>query len=270
MLVISGEFLPSRRWLFPCAVRILHRIGMAGMQANVLVVEDVKEMSDLIALFLQKEGMKVDARETAEEALALVRAELFDLIVLDINLPGMDGFEFLAEARKVTACPVLVVTARDSDEDLISGLGQGADEYMTKPFSPKVLVARVRALLRRSRDLSERPSVDALAFGPYVLDRAAFELRRGDGIVELSVREFSVLSFLAANPCVPQTPQAIYDAVWKREYGDLTAVAVYIQRIRRKIEEDPADPVYIETVYGRGYRFNPSPGEAASGEGPGT
>jgi two-component system response regulator RegX3 len=204
--------------------------------------------------------MEVEERETAEEALSLVQAEPIDLIVLDINLPGMDGFEFLAEARKASRCPVLIVTARGSEDDLVSGLGQGADEYMTKPFSPKVLVARVRALLRRSRGFSESSLSDEIAFGPFVLDRSGFELRKGDQTLGLSVKEFGVLSYLASNPGIPQTPQAIYDAVWKREYGDLTAVAVYIQRLRKKIEADPADPVYIETVYGRGYRFNPLPG----------
>jgi DNA-binding response OmpR family regulator len=236
-----------------------------AMQAKILVLEDVKEMSDLIALFLAKDGMSVVARETAEDAVALVEAEDFDLIVLDLNLPGMDGFEFLDKARKRTSCPVLIVSARGSDEDLIAGLGQGADEYMTKPFSPKVLVARVRALLRRSRGLADRPGErspsDIVAFGPYILDCSAFELKKGEEIVSLSVKEFGVLSYLAKNSEAPQTPQAIYDAVWRREYGDLTAVAVYIQRIRKKIEDDPASPAYIETVYGRGYRFNASPRE---------
>jgi DNA-binding response OmpR family regulator len=236
------------------------------MQAKILVLEDVKEMSELIALFLAKEGMSVVAREAAEDALELLDAGDIDLIVLDLNLPGMDGFEFLDEARKRTSCPVLIVTARGSDEDLIAGLGQGADEYMTKPFSPKVLVARVRALLRRSRGLAERQgekaASDLIAFGPYVLDCSAFELKKGEELIPLSVKEFGVLSYLAKKPEAPQTPQAIYDAVWKREYGDLTAVAVYVQRIRKKVEEDPADPAYIETVYGRGYRFNASPKKA--------
>jgi two-component system response regulator RegX3 len=226
------------------------------MQAKILIIEDVKEMSELITLFLSKEGMSVRSCENAEDALILLKAESPDLIVLDINLPGMDGFEFLATARKGTDCPVLIVTARGSDEDLIAGLGQGADEYMTKPFSPKVLVARVRALLRRSRGILERPSADTVAFGPYVLDRSSFELKKGEESIPLSVKEFGVLSYLVGATDAPQTPQAIYDAVWKREYGDLTAVAVYVQRIRRKIEDDPANPVYIETVYGRGYRFN--------------
>ena len=232
------------------------------MQAKVLVVEDVKEMSDLITLFLSKDGIDAMACENAESALESVKTERFDIIVLDLNLPGMDGFEFLAEARKLTACPVLIVTARASDEDLIAGLGQGADEYMTKPFSPKVLVARVRALLRRSRSAPDKASPDIFRFGPYTLDRSAFVLKRGDESIPLSVKEFGVLSYLAecASSETPQMPQSIYDAVWKSSYGDLTAVAVYIQRLRKKIEDDPANPVYIETVYGRGYRLRVSLG----------
>jgi len=115
------------------------------MQAKVLIVEDVAEMADLISIFLIKEGMQTISFDRAEAALERLRQEHFDIIILDINLPGMDGFEFLTEARKFTDCPVLIVSARSADEDLITGLGHGADEYMTKPFSPKVLVARVRA-----------------------------------------------------------------------------------------------------------------------------
>lgn len=225
------------------------------MQAKVLIVEDVVEMADLIALFLSKEGMQPEAFENAEAALERLRAESFDIIVLDLNLPGMDGFEFLTEARKLTDCPVLVVSARSADEDLISGLGHGADEYMTKPFSPKVLVARVRALLRRSRG-AERPQSDSFSFGPFTLDRSSCLLRREDEILPLSVKEFAVLAYLVSNEGKAQTPQAIYDAVWKNKYGDLTAVAVYIQRLRKKIEKNPTEPEYILTDYGRGYRFD--------------
>jgi two-component system response regulator RegX3 len=228
------------------------------MRAKVLVIEDVKEMADLIALFLEKDGMSVETCDTAEDALAMLSGSAFDLIVLDINLPGMDGLEFLTEARKSTNCPVLIVSARGADEDLVTGLGLGADEYMTKPFSPKVLVARVRALLRRARGAPADLAADTISFGPFVLDRSVFELRKNGQIVQISVKEFNLLYFLASHDGIPQTPQAIYDAVWKREYGDLTAVAVYIQRLRRKIEEDPVNPVYIETVHGRGYRFNSS------------
>lgn len=225
------------------------------MQAKILIIEDVKEMTDLISIFLTKEGMHSESCETAEEGLARLRTQSFDVIVLDINLPGMDGFEFLPEARKLTDCPVLVVSARSSDEDLIAGLGHGADEYMTKPFSPKVLVARVRALLRRSRGMDRQLPDTTIAFGPYTLDRSALVLRRGSEPVPLSVKEYDVLVYLIDNAGLPQSPKAIYDAVWKSKYGDLTAVAVYIQRLRKKIEADPANPVYIGTDYGRGYRF---------------
>ena len=238
------------------------------MQAKVLVVEDVNEMSDLITLFLSKDGIDAQACKNAESALERVKTEHFDLIVLDLNLPGMDGFEFLSEARKLTACPVLIVTARASDEDLIAGLGQGADEYMTKPFSPKVLVARVRALLRRSRSIPDKASPDIFHFGPYTLDRSTFVLKRGDETIPLSVKEFGVLSYLAerASSKVPQMPQSIYNAVWESSYGDITVVAVYIQRLRKKIEDDPANPAYIETVYGRGYRLRVPP-ESGDGDG---
>jgi two-component system response regulator RegX3 len=144
---------------------------------------------------------------------------------------------------------------------LIAGLGQGADEYMTKPFSPKVLVARVRALLRRSRSAPDKASPDIFHFGPYTLDRSTFLLKRGDKVIPLSDKEFGVLSCLAerASSEVPQMPQSIYNAVWGSSYGGITVIAVYIQRLRKKIEDDPANPVYLETVYGRGYRLRVPP-----------
>jgi DNA-binding response OmpR family regulator len=227
------------------------------MKARVLIIEDVKELSDLVALYLSKEGMETKQVERAEDAFALLSQWQPDLIILDINLPGMDGFEFLHEYRKGGGCPVLIVSARDADEDIITGLGYGADEFVTKPFSPRVLVARVRALLRRVQDgpASRDPS-SIIHFGPYALDTDSCILKKGTERVPLSAKEYSVLAFLAANPGKPLAPDAIYSAVWKNAYGDLTAVAVYIQRLRRKIEKDPAAPLYLETVYGMGYRFN--------------
>jgi two-component system response regulator RegX3 len=225
------------------------------MQARIMIVEDNVEMSRLMSLYLERDGMETREFETAEAALAALPSSAFDLIVIDINLPGMDGLEFLAAARKITTKPVLIVSARNSDEDLIAGLGLGADEYMTKPFSPKVFVARVRALLRRARGVPDPPSSDRLELGPFVLDRSTFELYKKGELIHLSVKEFAVLRCLMENSGVPRTPEEIYERVWKREYGDLTAVGVYIQRIRKKIEENPTNPVYVETVFGRGYRF---------------
>ena len=224
------------------------------MQARILVVEDVKEMAELIRLYLQKEGVEATLSETAEEALVEFGRQRFDLVVLDINLPGIDGFEFLQRLRKTSTVPVLIVSARDADEDMILGLGIGADEFVTKPFSPRVLTARVRALLRRATDM--RSSGAVVRFGDYTLDIEGWLLKRGGEKVPLSTKEFEVLSFLATHPGKAMSPETIYSEVWKNQYGDLTAVAVYIQRLRRKIEADPASPVFLETVHGMGYRFN--------------
>jgi DNA-binding response OmpR family regulator len=224
------------------------------VQAKILIIEDVKEMADLIRMYLQKEGMEAAICETGEDGLAEFAREHYDLVVLDINLPGIDGFEFLQRLRKGSAVPVMIVSARDADEDMILGLGIGADEFVTKPFSPKVLVARARAILRRATDLKASPN--SIKFGPYVLDIDGYLLKKGGEKVPLSSKEFEVLSYLATHPGKVMTPETIYSEVWKNQYGDITAVAVYIQRLRKKIEEDPTSPVFIETVHGMGYRFN--------------
>lgn len=225
------------------------------MQARILIIEDVKEMAELIRLYLQKDGMEAVLSETGEDGLAAFVKEKFDLVVLDINLPGMDGFEFLQRLRKTSTVPVLIVSARDADEDMILGLGIGADEFVTKPFSPKVLTARVRALLRRVTDL--RPmSGNIIRFGDFTLDLDGYLLKKGSEKVPLSSKEFEVLSYLATHAGKAINPDTIYSEVWKNQYGDITAVAVYLQRLRRKIEIDPAEPVFLETVHGMGYRFN--------------
>ncbi|RKX78325.1 MAG: DNA-binding response regulator [Spirochaetes bacterium] len=226
------------------------------MKANVLIVEDVREMAELISLYLHKEGMETTVCETAEQAEEVLKRIKYDLIVLDLNLPEKDGFEFLQQIRRKEDIPVLIVSARDSDEDVIMGLGIGADDYVTKPFSPKVLAAKVRAHLRRYfESLPEKANI--VTFGPYTLNLDACLLKKGNQRIRLSTREFDVLAFLVSNPERAFSPEAIYREVWKNEYGDVTAVAVYIQRLRRKIEENAGNPRYLETVHGFGYRFNP-------------
>lgn len=234
------------------------------MKAKVLIIEDVAELSDLVALYLSKEGLETRQAESGEAALAMlerkgVDAFAPDLVILDINLPGMDGFEFLHRFRKSGACPVLIVSARDADEDIIAGLGYGADEFVTKPFSPRVLVARVRAMLRRVKDGPSSKEGSVARFGPFTVDLEACVLKRDEARIALSAKEYAVLAFLVSNPGKPLGPEMIYSAVWNNAYGDITAVAVYIQRLRKKIEDDPAAPRYIETVYGMGYRFTPEP-----------
>jgi len=225
------------------------------MKARILIIEDVKEMGDLISLYLGREGAETVLKETAEEGLAAFKDGSFDLILLDINLPGIDGFEFLQRLRRESPVPVIIVSARDADEDMILGLGVGADEFVTKPFSPRVLTARVRALLRRTTEMPA-PGANLLRFGEFTLDLDAYLLKKGRQKIPLSSREFEVLSFLAAHPGKAFTPETIYSEVWKNQFGEVTAVGVYIQRLRRKLGEDPANPRYIETVHGMGYRFS--------------
>jgi DNA-binding response OmpR family regulator len=224
------------------------------VQARILIIEDVAEMADLIRLYLSKEGVEASACDTAEKAIEIFGKERFDLVVLDINLPGMDGFEFLQRLRRTSSVPVIIVSARDADEDMILGLGIGADEFVTKPFSPKVLVARVRALLRRTTELKASPN--SIRFGEFLLDIDGYLLRRGAEKVALSSKEFEVLAYLARHAGKALSPETIYADVWRNQFGDITAVAVYVQRLRRKIEEDPSRPRFIETVHGMGYRFN--------------
>lgn len=224
------------------------------MKAKVLVVEDTRELADLVAAYLRKEGMEVTCTETAEEALTLVETPGWDLILLDLNLPGMDGFEFLHRYRRTGSVPVLITSARSADEDVIAGLGYGADEYVTKPFSPKVLVARVRAMLRR--DPASSAPAGTLSFGPFLWDPASAILRKDGQRIALSARETQVLEYFLTHPDRPHSPDTLYREVWKNQYGDPTAVAVYVQRLRRKIEDDPSAPKWIETLFGMGYRFN--------------
>ena len=223
------------------------------MKGSIIIVEDERELGELIQMYLRKEGVEAALCPSAEEGLERFRREGADLIVLDINLPGMDGFELLQVLRKESSVPVIIVSAREADEDIVMGLGVGADEFVTKPFAPRVLVARIRAMLRRSR--ASHPSL--VAFGPFVMDTEGYSLTRDGRRVVLSTKEFELLRHLVRNPGRAMTAQELYEDVWGSAYGDLTAVAVYVRRIRKKIEEDPGNPRYLQTLHGYGYRFNP-------------
>ena len=228
------------------------------MKANVLVVEDEEDLAQLTVLYLEREGFAARICASAEAAQAALREERFDLLLLDINLPGMDGFEFLQEFRKTSAVPVMIVSAREADEDVIAGLSVGADEFVSKPVAPRVLAARARALLRRARSADAPAEPRRIAtFGPFTLDFDACMLKKGDDRIPLSAREFDVLGFLVDNAGKACSPQEVYERVWGQRYGDPTTIGVYVQRIRKKIEEDPKAPRLLETVTGKGYRFDP-------------
>ncbi len=226
------------------------------MNSKILVVEDVPEMAQLAAMYLTKSGMMVEAVGSAEEALEHVTKELPDLIILDLNLPGMSGFDFLKKFRDEysASLPVIIVSARDADEDIINGLGNGADEFVTKPYSPKVLVARVEAIIRRQAKVTAAAEA-SYEFGPYTVLLNSCVLKKGPEKIPLSTKEYEVLEFLISHENETLGPERIYKEVWKAQYGDITAVAVYVQRLRKKIEADPSAPQFIKTVFGLGYRF---------------
>jgi DNA-binding response OmpR family regulator len=226
------------------------------LKAKVLIIEDEREIGELIGEYLDREGIETTLAETGEQGMELLEKGEYDLIVLDINLPGIDGFQFLSGVRKEHDLPVVIVSARNSDEDMVLGLGIGADDFVTKPFSPKVLTARVRANLRRFFD-SRTDRRGFARFGPFTLDLDGGILERDGKRVPLPPKEFELLCFLVRNPGCAMTPEKIYDKVWGQQYGDLATVAIHIQRLRRRIEKDPASPCYIETIHGFGYRFNP-------------
>ena len=180
-----------------------------------------------------------------------------DLLILDLNLPGMSGFDFLKEFREMfkAEIPVMIVSARDADEDIINGLQYGADEFVTKPFSPGVLVARVQANLRR-KNLAKSSGEEVIEFGDYTLLLNSCVLKKEGRKIPLSTKEYDVLEYLIKNAGTVLSPEKIFNDVWKVQYGDITAVAVYIQRLRKKLEADPSKAQYIKTEFGKGYIFN--------------
>ncbi|MBN2441730.1 MAG: response regulator transcription factor [Spirochaetales bacterium] len=224
------------------------------MRARVLIIEDEIDIAQLISLYLKNDGMEPVLCPDAECGLKTLLISSFDLIILDINLPGMDGFQFLQTIRKSNNVPVIIVSARKADEDLVLGLGIGADEFVVKPFSPKVLVARARALLRR---VSEKATLNSklIFFGDFSLDPEAYLVKKGDSRIFLTAKEFEVLRFLLLHQGKTFTASQLYEKIWGKKYGDLATVAIHIQRIRKKIEEDPANPEFIQNIYGAGYTF---------------
>lgn len=227
------------------------------MNSKILIIEDVPEMAELASMYLTKSGMQVNSVSTAEEAISYISKQLPDLIILDLNLPGMSGFEFLKKFRKEfsASVPVIIVSARDADEDIINSLNNGADEFVTKPYSPKVLVARVEAIIRRQAKI-EAAAEASYEFGPYTVLLNSCVLKKGPEKIPLSTKEYEVLEFLISHEGQTLVPEKIYNEVWKSQFGDITAVAVYVQRLRKKIEENPSIPKYIKTVFGMGYIFS--------------
>lgn len=230
---------------------------MEKITPNVFIIEDEESISKLICLYLKKSDITPIPFYNAEDALSyLEKNNIPDLVILDLNLPGISGFEFLEVFRKKydKSIPVMIASARDQDEDIIKGLGYGADDFVTKPFSPSVLAARVQASLRRQAFTTAKAE-ETITFGQYTLLLNSCILKKGSVKVPLSQKEYEVLEYLVKNSQKTLSPEKIYNDVWKVEFGDITAVAVYIQRLRKKLETGDSSGEYIKTEFGKGYIF---------------
>jgi DNA-binding response OmpR family regulator len=223
---------------------------------TVLVVDDERPLVELVRGYLEREGYQVIVATDGLTALDLARRERPDLLVLDLMLPGVDGLEVCRRLRQFSDAYVLMLTARAEEIDKIVGLSVGADDYLTKPFSPRELVARVKALLRRPRAFELAASPPPQRTGDLVIDRAAYEVTRAGAPVPLTTREFALLALLAEHPGQVFPRAHLLDRVWGSTDYDDHVVEVHIANLRKKIEVDPARPRLIQTVRGIGYRFN--------------
>lgn len=230
------------------------------MKATILIVEDEQDIAEIITLYLEKEGVKTIWKETGEEALSVMVEETLDMVILDINLPGIDGYETLRLIRQKSTVPVILVSARQEDVDMITGFGIGADDYVTKPFRPSVLVARIRAHLRRQGD-NHKNETDYFTFGSFILDRTHLILKDGDSTINLSPREMDLLIHLTAHPGRSFSQEELYKNIWENDFGDLSTVSVHIRRLRKKLNEDSSNPQFIRTRYGYGYYFQGESGK---------
>jgi len=226
--------------------------------SRILVVEDEASIADVVARYLRRDGHEVDM--VADGTAALERFEATDpeLIVLDLMLPGLDGQEVLRRVRAAGDTPVVILTAKGEELDRLLGFGLGADDYITKPFSPRELAARVQAVLRRANH--ERPAAAGagIRIGDLLIDGATRELERAGEPIPMTAREFDLVYFLAQHPGQVFSRDQLIDAVWDyHAISDPGTVTVHIRRIRAKLEPDPSRPRYLKTVWGVGYKLEP-------------
>ena len=229
--------------------------------SKILIVEDEKAISAIIAFNLKKEGFETDEAPDGITGLDKALSGEHDLILLDVMLPGMDGFEILRRLREKSSVPVIMVTAREEETDKILGLDTGADDYVTKPFSVRELVSRVKANIRR-KNINAAPApadggTDKKAFGGITIDKNLQTVYKNGVQVELSQREYELICYFMETPDRVISREELMEKVWGYEYyGDLRAVDVAMRRLREKLEDDPAEPKYIMTRRGAGYFLN--------------
>jgi DNA-binding response OmpR family regulator len=226
--------------------------------SRVLVVDDDPTVSDVVSRYLRRDGHEVQVVGDGQLALNAAAVTLPDLMVLDLMLPTVSGVEVCRRVRELGPVPVIMLTARNDEADRVAGLELGADDYVTKPFSPRELALRVEAVLRRTRaDLSGTDSA-RLADGDLIIDPAAHQATLGGSALSLTAREYDLLVYLLRHPRVAFSREQLFEQVWGWSFGDVSTVTVHARRLREKIELDPSQPRRLVTVWGVGYRYEPT------------
>jgi two-component system response regulator RegX3 len=222
---------------------------------KILVVEDEASFSEALAYVLGKEGFEVVVADTGDGAIAAFDKAGADLVLLDLMLPGLSGTEVCRQLRSRSSVPIIMLTAKDTEVDKVVGLELGADDYVTKPYSKAELIARIRAVLRRQGESSSMQE-DVITAGPVRIDVERHQVNINDELVSLPLKEFELLEFLVRNSGRVLTRSQLIDRVWGSDYfGDTKTLDVHVKRLRAKIEKDPANPTYIQTIRGLGYKF---------------
>jgi DNA-binding response OmpR family regulator len=224
---------------------------------RVLIIEDDPNVAEVVTRYLEREGYVVEAAADGLEGLEQALSDPPDLVVLDLMLPALSGLEVCRRLRAKAPIPVIMLTARGEEVDRIAGLELGADDYVAKPFSPRELTARVKAVLRRAAGGLAAEEAGALRAGDLEVDPVAHEARLHSELVSLTAREFDLLAYLMRNPRRAFRREELLADVWGFTYGDTSTVTVHVRRLREKVEADPSAPRHICTVWGVGYRFEP-------------
>lgn len=221
------------------------------------MVEDDRHLGDVVRRYLEREGFEVEVETDGRKGLARALDSLPDLVVLDLMLPGLNGLDVCRRLRQVAPIPIVMLTARGSEEDRVAGLELGADDYLAKPFSPRELIARVRAVLRRAQGQVPPSGSSVLRGGGIEVDLVAHEARVGGEVASLTAKELDLLTHFLAHPGRAFDRRELLQAVWGYDIGDTATVTVHVQRLREKVEAEPRSPRHLRTVRGVGYRFDP-------------
>lgn len=228
---------------------------------NILIADDEKEIVELMELYLQKENYNVLKAYDGHEALECIKKEDIDLAIIDIMMPKLNGFQVIKKIREDHSIPLIILSARDDFSDKVLGLGIGADDYITKPFNPLELIARIQAHLRRSYELNNKnkdskESKNIIEYGDLVLDKEACTLRKNNKDIQITSTEYKIIEYLLNHIGRVFTKKQIFEHVWEENYyDDENAIRVHISNLRDKIEEDPRKPRYLKTVRGLGYKI---------------